>query len=205
MAGPVLAPTPAARHYAHDGFATVAYAVQPPVGGTSFGSLGPLLAVRRAGERRSLQIHYEVLDPSHARRHVARTRFRDTLVADLKAARGFGTTVEDQQRHAGGHAHEAAVAAGHALVRYTIAAATTVPSDWADWGIEDAAAGIENDAADRDRSACCAWNSPRTPRSPRHACPSATASPVCRTGGGNDDPAQQQDVHAAAAECAGVA
>ncbi len=149
MAGPVLAPTPAARHYAHDGFATVAYAVQPPVGGTSFGSLGPLLAVRRAGERRSLQIHYEVLDPSHARRHVARTRFRDTLIADLKATRGFGTTVEDQQRHAGGHAHEAAVAAGHALVRYTIAAATTVPSDWADWGIEDAAAGIENDAADR--------------------------------------------------------
>ncbi len=149
MAGPVLAPTPAARHYAHDGFATVAYAVQPPVGGTDFGSLGPLLAVRRAGERRSLQIHYEVLDPAHARRHVARTRFRDTLIADLKATRGFGATVADQQRHAGGHAHEAAVAAGHALVRYTIAAATTVPADWADWGVEDAAAGIENDAADR--------------------------------------------------------
>ncbi|WP_233147866.1 SCO6880 family protein [Pseudonocardia sp. Ae717_Ps2] len=149
MAGPVLAPAPAARSYAHDGFATVAYAVQPPVGGTEFGSLGPLLAVRRAGERRSLQIHYEVLDPSHARRHVSRTRFRDTLIADLKATRGFGTTVADQQRRAGGHAHEAAVAAGHALVRYTIAAATTVPADWADWGVEDAAAGIENDASGR--------------------------------------------------------
>lgn len=145
QAGPAFAPAPAARHYAHDGFVSVTYAVGPPVGGTTFGSLAPLLAVRTAGERRALQIHYEVLDRGEARRHVTRTRFRDTVVADFKASRGFRSSAEDEHRRAGGHDHEHAVAAGHGLVRYTIAAATTVP---AEWNIEDAAAGLENAATD---------------------------------------------------------
>ena len=60
-AGPTLVPAPAARSYTHDGFSSVAYSVLPPESGTVFGSLGPLLAVRTAGERRTLAIHYEVL------------------------------------------------------------------------------------------------------------------------------------------------
>lgn len=118
----------------------------PPVGGTTFGTLGPLLAVRTAGERRALTIHYEVLPPALAARQVSRSRFRATAVADIKAARGFGASAAEQRRRAGGHDHEQAVAAGHALVRYTIAAAVTVPAEWI---IEDHAAGLENDAAAR--------------------------------------------------------
>lgn len=145
-AGPVIAPPPAARSYTHDGFRSVAYAVIPPVGGTTFGTLGPLLAVRTAGERRALTIHYEVLPPEVAARQVARSRFRATAVADIKAARGFGASAAEQRRRAGGHDHEQAVAAGHALVRYTLTAAVTVPAEWV---IEDHAAGLENDAAAR--------------------------------------------------------
>ena len=63
-AGPTLAPTPAARAYHHDAFTTVSYAVLMPENGLTFGALGPLLAVRVAGERRTVAIHYEVLSPA---------------------------------------------------------------------------------------------------------------------------------------------
>ncbi|MBP2371978.1 SCO6880 family protein [Pseudonocardia parietis] len=148
QAGPALAPTPAARAYHHDGFSSVSYAVQPPESGTIFGSLGPLLAVRTAGERRSLQIHYEILSQAAAAREVRSNRFRNNVLIDAKAQRGFNTTAIDTRRQSGARDQEAAVAAGHALVRFTVASALTVP---ADWNVEDHAARLENDSSGRFR------------------------------------------------------
>lgn len=146
QAGPALAPTPAARAYHHDGYSSVAYAVQPPESGTIFGSLGPLLAVRTAGERRTLQIHYEILSAAAGGRVVKSNRFRNNVLVDAKAQRGFNTTALDSRRQRGARDQEAAVAAGHAVVRFTVASAITVP---ADWNIEDHAARLENDASGR--------------------------------------------------------
>lgn len=148
QAGPAFAPSPAARSYQHDGFSSVSYAVQPPPSGTVFGSLGPLLAVRTAGERRALQIHYEVMPQAEASREAKRARFRDNVVSDVKAARGFSASAEDRRRRGGSYEQESAVAAGHALVRYTVASCLTVPSDW---NLEDHAAKLENDASGRFR------------------------------------------------------
>ena len=146
QAGPALAPTPAARAYHHDGYSSVAYAVQPPESGTIFGSLGPLLAVRTAGERRTLQIHYEILSAAAGARVVKSDRFRNNVLVDAKAQRGFNTTAVDSRRQRGARDQEAAVAAGHAVVRFTVASAITVP---ADWNVEDHAARLENDASGR--------------------------------------------------------
>ncbi|MDN5920478.1 MAG: hypothetical protein L0I76_36175, partial [Pseudonocardia sp.] len=143
-----LAPSPAPRAYHHDGFSSVSYAVQPPEAGTIFGSLGPLLAVRTAGERRTIAIHYEVMSQAAASREVRSSRFRNNVVADVKAARGFSATAVDQRRRGGAMDQESAVAAGHALVRYTVASSITVP---ADWNLEDHAARLENDASGRFR------------------------------------------------------
>ncbi|RZT75474.1 hypothetical protein EV383_6214 [Pseudonocardia sediminis] len=148
QAGPALAPVPAARAYHHDGFSTVSYSVQPPESGTIFGSLGPLLAVRTAGERRTLQIHYEILSQAAAAREVRSNRFRNNVLVDAKAARGFNTTAMDTRRQGGAREQEAAVAAGHALVRFTVASSLTVP---ADWNLEDHAARLENDSSGRFR------------------------------------------------------
>lgn len=148
QAGPALAPVPAARAYHHDGFSTVSYAVQPPESGTTFGSLGPLLAVRTAGERRTVQVHYEILSQAAAAREVRSNRFRNNVLVDAKAARGFNTTAMDARRQGGARVQEAAVAAGHALVRFTVAASLTVPADWA---LEDHAARLENDSSGRFR------------------------------------------------------
>lgn len=147
-AGPTVVPTPAARAYHHDGFSSVAYSVLTLEAGTVFGSLGPLLAVRTAGERRTLAIHYEVLSPRAANRVVAGNRFRANVVGGAKAARGFTTTAADTRRADGAHNQESAVAAGHAMVRYTAAASITVP---AGWNLEDHAAKLENDASGRFR------------------------------------------------------
>jgi hypothetical protein len=147
-AGPTLAPAPTARAYHHDGFSSVSYAVQAPESGTIFGSLGPLLAVRTAGERRTLQIHYEVLSQSAAAREVRSNRFRNNVIVEAKAARGFSTTAVDTRRRSGANEQEADIAAGHALVRFTIASSLTVPSDW---NVEDHAARLENDASGRFR------------------------------------------------------
>ncbi|OLM28976.1 putative integral membrane protein [Pseudonocardia sp. Ae717_Ps2] len=148
QAGPALSPTPAARAYHHDGYSSVAYAVQPPESGTIFGALGPLLAVRTAGERRTLAVHYEILSAAAGARVVKSDRFRNNVLVDAKAARGFTTTAIDTRRQRGARDQEAAVAAGHAVIRYTVAAAITVP---AGWNVEDHAARLENDASGRFR------------------------------------------------------
>lgn len=143
-AGPTLAPTPAARAYHHDGFTTVTYAVLMPEHGLGFGALGPLLAVRRAGERRTVAVHYEILDARASAAAVQRRRFRTGVVRDLRSSRGFIITAADQRAAGGARDQEHAVAAGAALVRFGVAAAVTVP---AEWPVEDHAAWLENDAA----------------------------------------------------------
>jgi hypothetical protein len=148
QAGPTLARSPAARSYTHDGFSSVAYSVLPAESGTVFGSLGPLLAVRTPGERRTIAIHYEVLSKRAANRAVRANRFRHNVLTDFKAHKGFSSTAADSRRAGGAQAQESAVAAGHSMVRYTIASAVTVP---ADWNLEDHAARLENDASGRFR------------------------------------------------------
>jgi hypothetical protein len=148
QAGPTLVPAPAARSYNHDGFSSVAYSVLPPESGTMFGSLGPLLAVRTAGERRTLAIHYEVLSRRAANQAVRANRFRHNVLVDYKAQKGFSSTAADGRRAGGARAQESAVAAGHSMVRYSVAASITVP---ADWNLEDHAAKLENDASGRFR------------------------------------------------------
>jgi hypothetical protein len=147
-AGPTLAPTPAARVYHHDGFASVSYAVLMPENGLTFGALGPLLAVRAGGERRSVAIHYEVLSARASARAVQQQRFRTGIVADVKASKGFATTAIDQRSAVGAREQEHAIAAGAAQVRFAVAASVTVPATWA---VEDHAAWLENDAAGRVR------------------------------------------------------
>lgn len=147
-AGPTRAPTPAARSYTHDGFTTISYAVLMPEAGTVFGTLAPLLAVRTTGERRTLAIHYEVLDSSRAARSVRGNRFRSNVMTDWKRTKGFNTTAIDERIAHGAKAQEQAVAAGHSIVRYTVASSVTVPQHW---NAEDHAARLENDAAGRFR------------------------------------------------------
>lgn len=147
-AGPTSAPSPAARSYTHDGFTSVSYAVLMPEAGTVFGSLGPLLAVRTAGERRTLAIHYEVLDARRAQRAVRGNRFRTGVVTDYKRRKGFSTTAMDERDAHGALAQERAVAAGHSVVRFAVASSVTVPSAW---NVEDHAARLENDASGRFR------------------------------------------------------
>jgi hypothetical protein len=147
-AGPTLAPTPAARAFHHDGFSTVSWAVLMPENGVGFGALGPLLAVRTAGERRTLAIHYEVMSARASARAVQRQRYRATIVRDVKASRGFSTTATDHRTSTSARDQEYAVAAGAAMVRFAVAASVTVPSSWP---VEDHAGRLENDAAGRFR------------------------------------------------------
>jgi hypothetical protein len=146
--GPTHAPAPGARSYTHDGFTTASFAVLMPEAGTVFGSLGPLLAVRTAGERRTLAIHYEVLDARRAGRAVRGNRFRSNVMTDWKHTKGFNTTASDERQSVGAKAQERAVAAGHSIVRYAVASSVTVPQHW---NIEDHAARLENDGAGRFR------------------------------------------------------
>lgn len=147
-AGPTEAPTPAPRAYTHDGYTTVSYTALMPESGTVFGSLGPLLAVRTAGERRTLAIHYEVLAAGRTRRAVRSTRFRSTVLTDFKRRKGFNTNADEERTARSARAQERAVAAGHAVVRFAVAASVTVPRDWP---VEDHAARLENDASGRFR------------------------------------------------------
>ncbi|MEU7529292.1 SCO6880 family protein [Saccharothrix sp. NPDC042600] len=147
-AGPTAAPPPAARSYTHDGFTTVSYTALMPESGTVFGSLGPLLAVRAAGERRTLAIHYEVMDARRAHRAVRGNRYRANVMTDWKHSKGFNTTAMDEREAGGVRAQERAVAAGHSVVRFTVAASVTVPSTW---NVEDHAARLENDASGKFR------------------------------------------------------
>lgn len=148
LAGPAQAPPAAPRSYVHDGFTTVSYAVLMPEAGTVFGSLGPLLAVKTAGERRTVALHYEVLGPGRSSRAVRTNRFRSTVVNDYKARKGFSTSAMDERAAGGARAQEAAVAAGHTMVRFAAATSVTVPSHW---NAEDHAARLEHDAAGRFR------------------------------------------------------
>ncbi|WP_020502321.1 SCO6880 family protein [Sciscionella marina] len=145
-AGPAHAPSPSARTYHHDGFASVSWAVLMPEAGTFFGSLGGLLAVKTAGERRSLAVHYEVLSQRRARKAVRSNRFRAGVMRDWRSTRGFNTSAADRREAGGAQAQEQAVAAGHGIVRYAVATAITVPEDWP---VEDHAARVENDIAGR--------------------------------------------------------
>ncbi|WP_019819437.1 SCO6880 family protein [Saccharomonospora saliphila] len=147
-AGPTEAPPPTPRAYTHDGFTTVSYTALMPESGTVFGSLGPLLAVRTPGERRTVAIHYEVLDARRAHRQVRSNRFRSTVLRSWKAGEGFTTTAADDREAAGARTQERAVAAGHSLVRFSVAASVTVPNGW---NVEDHAARLENDASGRFR------------------------------------------------------
>lgn len=147
-AGPTQAPPASPRAYTHDAFTTVSYTVLMPEAGTVFGSLGPLLAVKTAGERRCLAIHYEVMDARRASRAVQGNRFRANVMTDWKSSKGFATTAADEREATGAKAQERAVAAGHSIVRYAVAAAVTVPRHW---NVEDHAARLEHDAAGRFR------------------------------------------------------
>ncbi|GGM76418.1 hypothetical protein GCM10012275_54000 [Longimycelium tulufanense] len=145
-AGPSTAPPPAVRSYTHDGHTSVTYSIQMPDEGVLFGSLAPLLAVKTPGERRALAVHYEPLDARATRRAVRGDRQRMTVLRDLKARKGFAVTATDDRAAQEAHAHERAVAAGHSIVRLAAAVTVTVPVGW---DVEDAAAGVENDAAGR--------------------------------------------------------
>ncbi|GAA3357844.1 SCO6880 family protein [Saccharopolyspora gregorii] len=147
-AGPVAAPSPSMRRYDHDAYSTVSYSVLMPEAGTVFGSLSALLAVRTAGERRCVAIHYEVLGSRRAGREIQNIRFRTGVLRDLKAKKGFSASAVEERAVGGAQAQERAVAAGHSLVRYAVAAAVTVP---ATWQVEDHAARLENDSAGRFR------------------------------------------------------
>jgi hypothetical protein len=145
-AGPVHAPAPSARAYLHDGFATVSYSVLMPEAGTVFGSLGGLLAVKTAGERRSMAIHYETLSQHRSRKAVRRLRFRTGVVRDWKSSKGFNSGAAEAREAGGARAQEHAVAAGHGIVRFAVATAVTIPDTW---NVEDHAAKLENDIAGR--------------------------------------------------------
>lgn len=148
VAGPTQAPSPAARAYHHDGFSSVSYSVAPAQTGTVFGSLGPLLGVHTAGERRTVAIHYAVMDRRHTSRAVQGNRYKTAVKRDFKAGKGFAVTAVDDRDAGGALAQERAVAAGHAMVRFATVASITVPSGW---NLEDHAATLENDASGRFR------------------------------------------------------
>ncbi|WP_338596738.1 SCO6880 family protein [Saccharopolyspora sp. SCSIO 74807] len=147
-AGPVAAPPSSMRRYDHDAYSTVSYSVLMPEAGTVFGSLSPLLAVRTAGERRTLAIHYEVLDSRKASREVQSLRFRTGVLRDYKSAKGFSASASEDREASGAQAQERAVAAGHSLVRFSAVSSVTVPANWT---VEDHAARLENDSAGRFR------------------------------------------------------
>jgi hypothetical protein len=148
LAGPTQAPTPSPRSYVHDGYTTVSYSLLMPEAGTVFGSLGPLLAVKTAGERRTVALHYEVLGAGKSSRAVQANRFRSNVVTDYKSRKGFSTSAMDERQAGGARAQERAVAAGHCMVRFAAAASVTVPSNW---NVEDHASRLEHDAAGRFR------------------------------------------------------
>ncbi|WP_017975788.1 SCO6880 family protein [Actinopolyspora halophila] len=147
-AGPTQAPSPGWRRYDHDVYSTVSYSVLMPETGTVFGSLSPLLAVKSAGERRCLAMHYEVMGARAASKSVQNYRFRSGVMRDYKASKGFSASAVDDREAGGARAQEQAVAAGHSIVRYAAAAAVTVPSDRP---VEDHAARLEHDTAGRFR------------------------------------------------------
>ncbi|WP_203930507.1 SCO6880 family protein [Virgisporangium ochraceum] len=139
-AGPVNAPSPSARSYTHDAFATVSYALLLPDLPTRVGALARLLEPSEPGERRTLALHYEPQDPSKAARQVERDIWTAEMAAEVKRSRGFRVGMAQRRRATETAVHENQVVAGHTMVRVAGAASVTVPVNWP---VEDHAANFE--------------------------------------------------------------
>jgi hypothetical protein len=142
VAGPVNASNTDPRVYSHDGYATVSFTLMMTGLDLPFGALAPLLAVRTAGERRAVAVHYEVIGTKAAKRIAQRERQHTTGLRSLKSSKGFGTKSEDSRAEASARKQEDAVAAGHALLRTSVVVSTTVP---AHWKVSEHADALEND------------------------------------------------------------
>ncbi len=140
LAGPSRAPSPAARSYTHDGYTTVSYTAVPTGAGIRFGSIGPLLAIRRAGVRRCVAIHFEVVPQRVATRMATRGRQSAALLGDVKADRGITRSAADARAGTAAYRTEDAIAAGEGLVRVAVTVSVTVPSHW---NVEDHAQALE--------------------------------------------------------------
>ncbi|MBT8227815.1 MAG: hypothetical protein HKP61_05220 [Dactylosporangium sp.] len=139
-AGPANAPIPPARSYLHDAYTTVSYALLLPELPTGVGAMAQILAPSAAGERRTLALHYEPLDPARAGRQVERDIWSAEMSADVRQRRGFRVSRAQRRRQVETSAHEHQIVAGHTMVRVAGAAAVTVPSTWP---VEDHAAQLE--------------------------------------------------------------
>jgi len=142
VAGPTRASGASGRVYYHDGYATVSFTLMMRESSLPFGALGPLLTVHRAGERRCVAVHYEVLETKAAQRIASRERGHTTVLRSFKASKGFGVKASDTRAQASAERQENAVAAGHALVRAAVVVSVTVP---AEWNIAERADALEND------------------------------------------------------------
>lgn len=148
LAGPSAAPAPAARSYQHGAFRTVSYALLPPRFQVGPYALKRVLDPRSAGERRSLAVHYEVLDEATGRRQTKNRRFTSTQKMDFKATKHIEIDPEDSQAMRDARQERTAVSQGQRVVRHTAVGAVTAPSDW---HIEDTAAAMESTLAGRMR------------------------------------------------------
>lgn len=141
-AGPTTAPSPSARRYHHDSYTTVSYAVLLPELQTQVGALARMLAPSEAGERRCLAMHYEPIGAERSRKRIERSSWAMEVADEAKRSRGFRTDRRHERRLRETSDQEEQISAGHSLVRVAIAAAVTVPADWA---VEDYAARFEGD------------------------------------------------------------
>lgn len=139
-AGPANAPAPPARSYIHDAFTTVSYALLLPQLPARVGALAGILAPSVPGERRTVALHYEPLNPDKSAKQVEREIWRSEIAADVRQRRGFRVGRQQHRRRAEAAAHEHQVVAGHTMVRVAGAASVTVPSTWP---VEDHAARLE--------------------------------------------------------------
>ena len=139
-AGPVNAPPAPARSYIHDAYTSVSYALLLPELPTRVGALAQILAPSAPGERRTLALHYEPLDPTKSGRQVERDIWSAEMSADVRQRRGFRVSRAQRRRQAEVAAHESQLVAGHTMVRMGGSAAVTVPSTWP---VDDHAATFE--------------------------------------------------------------
>jgi hypothetical protein len=142
-AGPSMAPAPAARSYAHDGFVSVSYALLLPERSTTVGKLAGLLTPSSPGERRCLALHYEPLSPRTGRRTVESGAWGAELSDDIRRAQGRRTRESDRRRRRQASVHEQDMDNGHQMTRATGVVTVTTP---ADGPIEDHAARTEASA-----------------------------------------------------------
>lgn len=139
-AGPANTPPPPARSYVHDAYSTVSYALLLPELPTRVGAMAQMLAPSAPGERRTLALHYEPLDPTKASRQVERDIWASEMAADVRHRRGFRVSRAQRRRQAEVAGHENQLVAGHSMVRVAGAAAVTVPTSWP---VDDHAATFE--------------------------------------------------------------